>query len=265
MQGRADASSVCKRDCASCSYKGCSLSEENRKNNPLYVKGYTNAEPLFLNIETIKSEEHKKHIQNHKKKYVFYNQLFGDWNARRNKQNRARYHANPEYRRQYAREWYRTHYVKQAKSIPEAIMPECGLDCLNCPHPDCILPEDWRRKASQANWKKNNPNYFAEYRAKNRELLREKGAKYREEHREEILKRQRARRATPEGKSKRAESDKRYRESHRESERERNKRWREENPEKYRAQLDKYNKLRRERRAAQKCLDIISEEPFRAS
>ncbi|MDE5994287.1 MAG: hypothetical protein K2G60_02105, partial [Oscillospiraceae bacterium] len=53
---------------------------ERRKNEPLYINGFTYIQPLPLPIETEK--EKIMHKVEHDKKYVFYNKLFGDLKER---------------------------------------------------------------------------------------------------------------------------------------------------------------------------------------
>lgn len=260
LKGYAEASKVCKKDCATCDYTGCTMSMENRKIEPLYVNGFIMAEPLPLSIELEREKERLHHYITHRKNYVFYNTLFGDFRERRNKQQRDRYHADLEFSRQRAREWYRAHYVKQVKPIPESILPECQLNCENCKHEDCVLPEDWRKKANQANWLKNNPDYFANYRKENRQLLREKGKDYYAQHRDERLTYQKEHRSKPEVKAQRAAYDKEYRKTHPEIEREKKRRYNERHRDKvleqkkayYEAHKDEINAKRRAQRAAKK-------------
>ena len=253
MKGYAEASKVCKRDCATCDYTGCSMPLEQRKTEPLYVNGIVITEPLPIPIERERERERRIHIVTHRKNYEFYNKLFGDWKERRNKQNRDRYHADPEFHRQRAREWYHAHYKKQEQTIPESIMPECKLDCMNCPYIDCILPEDWRRRANMENWKKNNPTYYADYRENNRELLREKSKQYYSENREERLARLKEHRSKPEIKAKRAAYDKEYRKTHPEVVRRKRKK-------DYEAHKNEINAKRRQQRAELKNAVITTTE-----
>lgn len=54
---------VCKRDCPSCSYNGCSLSTEKRQNAPVYVAGVIQENRIELHLETryfIEQLAHKK-------------------------------------------------------------------------------------------------------------------------------------------------------------------------------------------------------------
>ena len=139
-------------------------------------------------------------------------------------------------------------------------MPECQMNCENCKYEDCILPEDWRKKANQANWQKNNPDYFANYRAENQQLLREKGKAYYAQHKEERLARQKEHRSKPEVKAQRAAYDKKYRKAHPDTEREKRRRYRERHPEKirerkrayYEAHKEEINKKRREKYATRR-------------
>lgn len=250
LKGYSEAGKVCKQDCATCDYTGCTMSMEKGLSEPLYINGRVMTQILPLPIDQEREKERAIHKITHRQNYEFYNTLFGDYRERKNKQQRNRYHADEEFYRQRAREWYRTHYVKQEKTVPEAIMPKCKFDCFNCQHGGCILPEDWRHKANMENWKKNNPNYFAEYREQNKELLREKGKKYYEEHREERLAALKLHRQKPEIKAQRAAYDKEYRKIHPEKERERQRRY-------YESHKDEINARRRQQRAELKkcCYD----------
>lgn len=210
LKGYTEASKRCKKDCTACNYTGCTMSMENRQTNPLYVNGLIIIEPLPTLIELEREKERLIHKETHRKNYVLYNTLFGDYREKRNMQQRVRYHADLEFSRQRARKWYQAHYVKQEKPIPEAIMPECQLNCSNCKFEDCILPVDWRKKAIQENWKKNNPDYFANYREKNRQLLREKSRHYYAQHKNERSVYQKEHRSKPEVKMQRAAYDKEY-------------------------------------------------------
>ncbi len=245
MKGYTETSAVCKRDCATCDYTGCSMPLEQRKSDPLYINGVTYSEAIPLYIDLKRETEKTLHKTNHKKNYEFYNKLFGDYRERKNKQAYDRYHANPDFYRQRAREWARKHYVKQEYVIPEEIMPECRLDCTNCKYEDCILPEDWKRKAYQENFLHNNPNYFSEYRERNRELLREKGKSYYTKNKEKILAHQKQHRQNPKVKIQRALYDKQYRETHKEAEREKRKRY-------YERHKDEINAKKRQKRAEKK-------------
>lgn len=255
--------SICKLDCATCNYEGCTISVEKRKTDPIYVNGLIMTKHP-KNIELEIEKERAIHKETHRKNYVLYNTLFGDYRERRNKQQRDRYYADLEYSRRRAREWYHTHYVKQVKPIPEAIMPECQMNCLECKYKDCILPEEWRKKANQANWKKNNPDYFANYRTKKRQLLREKNKDYYAQHKNERLTYLKEHRTKPEIKAQRAAYEKEYRKANPEKARERKRRYNERHPEKvkawkktyYKTHKDEINAKRREQYKKQKAETI---------
>lgn len=260
MNGFSKTSSVCKRDCATCYYSGCSMPLEQRKTDPIYLSGNVVVEPLPLKINFIREQERRLHKISHLENYKLYNIVFGNYREKRNKQQRDRYHADLEFSRQKARERYRAHYVKQEKPIPEAIMPDCKMDCEHCPHDDCVLPEDWRIKANLENWKAENPTYYADYRENNRELLREKSKRYYAENREEILRRQKEHRSKPEIKAQRATYNKEYCKNNPDKIREKQHRYIERNRDKvrerkkayYEAHKDEINAKRREKYASQK-------------
>lgn len=237
--------SACKRDCPSCTYEGCSMPMEKRKEYPLYINKLITTERIHLPIEAERERERLVHKADHRRNWEFYNRLWGDLRERKNRACRERYASYPEFYRKRSREWYRKNHAARPEIIPEEIMPECRLECQNCKHDDCILPEDWKQRAWSQNWKKRNPGYYAEYREKNRALLREKGRKYYAENSEKIKTRRNARRQDPEVKRKRAEYDREYRKKHPEKEREKHKRYREKH-------RDEINARKREKRKMMK-------------
>lgn len=245
LNGYKKASKACKKDCANCSYKGCSLTMEKRKSEPLYVNGLITVQPLPLDKDFVIERERTLWKKTHKVNYDFYNWLWGN----RKEYNKKYIEQNREKHNEYAKKYYKTHYASpKGNKKAVSVTPKCELKCFECPYEDCILPENWLKKAYQEEWKKNNPTYFEEYRENNRELLREKGRKYYDENREEILARQKVRRAKPEVKAQRAEYDKRYRELHPEKEREKHHRY-------YEKHKDEINAKKRERRALERTIN----------
>ena len=238
---------VCIRDCPNCAYEGCSLTPQQRISEPVYVDHVIQGEQLDLRLEIRRMREQSEHKVEHRKRYVYYNRLFGDYRERRNKQNRERYWRDPEFARQRAREWYQKHYVKKGRSIDQRFLPECNLQCEECRYPDCILPEDWLKRAYQDAFLKSHPDYFANYRETHREELREKGRAYHAANREKRLEWQHQYRQQPEVKRKKAAYDAAYRqtEAGKASSRRRKEKY-------YAAHRDEINAKRRAKRAAER-------------
>lgn len=231
--------SVCKRDCPSCTYKGCSLSFEHRKNKPVYLDGLITADPIDLNLTVRYEREHFAHRTIHKKRYTFYNWLFGDARERNKQRNREYYYRNREDQISARRDKKAFKESLRDLKIPDTpFLPECGLKCIECQKPDCDLPVDWREKA----------------------LNRQRNRKYYYTHQDELKEKQRIRRQCPEVKAYRADYNRKYSQSNREKVNEKNRRWRALNPEraaeaqrKYReANRDKINARRREQSRIQR-------------
>ena len=102
--------SVCKKDCQTCTYTGCSMTFEQRKSIPLYINGVVTSQRVNLHIDFEREKERLLHKELHKKQYEFYNLLWGDLRERKNARQRAKYAADPEYYRGKAREYYEKHY-----------------------------------------------------------------------------------------------------------------------------------------------------------
>ena len=135
--------------------------------------------PLRSNYERFdkKTIEEKKY---HTKMYLFYNYLWGD-------------------RKEKWKQYYIEHRRKRDKSLHPhedfasvRINDICNGDCFNCIYDDCILPEDYLKKQYRKNFIKSHPKYYAEYREKNREQIREKSKVYREKNKEQIRERKKA-------------------------------------------------------------------------
>lgn len=219
---------ICKRDCPTCDYDGCSLSVEKRINEPVYRKHHiVDVDLSHLDIEL--ERERAAYKKEHYKRYVMYNNLFGDLKEKRKEAAQRRYHEDPEYFRERSKKWYAEHLATGPRK--SRYFPPCNLDCLHCEYDDCTLPEDWLRQAQQQGWLEKNPNYHAEYRKKNRELLRIKNKIYYEENREWILEQRAERRADPEVKERRKRCDKI---------------WRANNPDKVKAIQKRYRGAHRE-------------------
>lgn len=218
--------SVCKRDCASCSYEGCTMPMEKRKDAPLYVNRLVTVNMLDLHIERNRERERQDHRKEHRKLYIFYNTIWGDYREKKNKKCREKYHTDLEFSREQARKRQRKYYKKHPRVMQYTIIPECRLDCEKCKYDDCILPDNWRVKARQEKWKKKNPNYSADYREKNREKLRRQNREHYAKNKELINARKREKRKDPEVKQRYVEYYRQYREANREKIRENQKRYR---------------------------------------
>lgn len=53
---------VCKRDCPSCTYSGCTMSMERRRETPVYIAGVIQGERLDLDLEGRWLREHTEHL-----------------------------------------------------------------------------------------------------------------------------------------------------------------------------------------------------------
>ncbi len=208
---------VCCQDCPSCTYEGCSLTAQQRQKQPVYVDHVIQQDRLDLNLEIRYMQEHLNHRKQHKKMWEFYNKLFGDLRERRNQRQRERYWQDPEYHRMLVRKSYYKHRAPSVRRINPPVLPECGMECFNCPHEDCILPENWLQQSYMADYLRKNPDYFAKYREAHREELREKYRLYYAENKVDVLRRQQERRQKPEVKAQRAAYNKSYRKAHPES------------------------------------------------
>lgn len=239
--------SVCKRDCPSCDYKGCSLSQKHRKDFPVYVTKVIQSERVPLDLEGSRSREQAVHRMQHKKLYEYYNDLLGDRRERRNQQSRARYWRDPDYYRQLARESYRRRYIPHPKKLDQRFQPECQFRCDACPYPDCILPADWKRRAYAEDFIKRNPDYFRQYRQEHSEELKAYNHQYYATHKEECREYQKEHRQKPEIKAQRAAYDKAYRQTPagKESAKRRKAKY-------YAAHREEINEKRREKRRNQK-------------
>lgn len=204
--------SVCIMDCPNCKYEGCSLSEKDRKDNPLYVDHICQQENQTMDYDLIRFREKQKYRKQHDALYCFYNRLFGD--LREKKRVRAR-----EWRRQN-RQVSKSENKQSSKRASSYIPDCCDKDCFNCKYEDCLLPENWLKRAYQK-------KYYDTHREA--ELARVKA--YHESHPVETQ-----------------EYQKKYYETHKEETKSKVRRWREANPEKYQAQTKRNNQKRQERR-----------------
>lgn len=195
---------VCCQDCPSCTYGGCSLSPQQRQDQPVYVDHVIQQDRLDMNLTALRWQEQQAHRKRHQKLYAYYNNLFGDRLDRRRKARYDRYWANPDYARTKHREAYRRQHPSREKQIPLDMLPKCGLDCFNCPFDDCVLPEDWllqKRKEKRTNYLKL---YYQEhqeemdtqhrvYYLEHQEEMRVYSRLYYQKHRDEINARRRQR------------------------------------------------------------------------
>lgn len=225
---------VCKRDCPNCSYGGCSLSAENRRNTPVYVAGIIQENRIELNLETRYLVEQLAHKKEHKKRYYHYNVLFGDTRQKNRKRNLAYYYTNREIILAKCREMRQRNSTAVLKMPSEKYMPTCGLNCEECTETDCLLPDDWREKA----------------------LNRERNKRYYDAHHEMLLEKQKIVRATPQHKERAKAYNRQYQAEHRERVNEKSRRWRKAHPERFRevqkayreAHRDEINERRRRKR-----------------
>lgn len=210
---------VCRQDCPNCTYEGCSLTPQQRQAEPVYVNHVIQTERLNLNLETRRRQEQQAHRKQHCKLWKFYNTLFGDLREKRNQRQRQRYWKDPEYYRMLSRKYCRKYRYKHRKPPTRCVnpkyLPECGLDCPNCPHEDCILPENWMEKASKERFRQNNPDYYARYYEAHRKEQLEQKKRYYAEHKDEILKKRQAYRQRPEVKARAAAYAQAYYAEHR--------------------------------------------------
>lgn len=261
--------SVCKRDCASCTYIGCSMPMQNRQKEPLYVSGVITAERLELRIEIEREKERIAHRKNHARLLQYYNTLWGDYQKRKNEANKRAYHDNPEYYRAKAREYRKKRRVDKPKIIPEEIMPECRLDCENCKYDDCILPEDWRQKKIWAIYREKNKDIIKarqkKYYEEHKEELRAKKKRYYAEYRDKINEKMREKRMDPKAKQQKAEYDKQYYQMYKEKHKNQAKKYYEEHKDEIRvAQKRYYEEHKDEIRVAQKRYCVEHQDEIRA-
>lgn len=235
--------SVCKKDCPSCSYQGCSLPVERRKSQPVYLAGLITADRVDLDLVGRYEREHTIHRVTHKKRYAFYNWLFGDIRERNRQRSREYYYRNRELLRAARQAKKAVNEINGDVKLPDAaFLPECGLKCSECSKSECDLPEDWREKS----------------------LNRQRNRKYYYAHQDEVLEKQRMIRQRPEVKVYRAEYNRKYQQNNREKTIEKSRRWRTQHPErfaesqrKYReANREKINARRREKRRLQRELSL---------
>lgn len=214
---------ICKRDCPSCDYIGCSLPLEQRQTHPIYINSFIQGERKELNLETRRWREKDEYKKKHRTLYFLYNSLFGDLQERWRERSRQYRQNNRDKILAYQRKWRAAHRSEKT----ETILPECKFDCFNCPHEDCVLPDDWKEKALDK--------------------------KYYEQNKSAIAQRRKAHRQKPEIKAARYEYDKRYRKEHPENVRKKQKKYRDLHPEKVREMKraqwekhkDEWNALRR--------------------
>ncbi len=163
--------------------------------------------------------------QQHRRLYVFYNTLWGDFKERRQKFFKEYYEMNKKKLCREQKERYKKkHPPKDINDLP--FEPDCcNLDCFNCTYTDCILPENFKKQYYYKRFCENNPDYFALYRQNNRELLRKKSKIYYENNKDAILKRQKLHRSKPDVKQSRKEYDAKYRKEHPEATKEKQRRY----------------------------------------
>ena len=163
---------------------------------------------------------------------------------------RARYWRDPDYYRQLARESYARNNPRKPRVPDERFLPECRLACDNCPYRDCILPANWLKQAYFNEFKKNNPDYFRQYREEHKEERKAYNKERYLQKRDDILAKQRLHRQKPEVKAARAAYDKQ---------------WQKSNPDAVKKKKAKYVASHREEiRARKKAYNASHQEEIRA-
>lgn len=229
--------SICKKDCATCDYTGCTMPKEKRITNPLYINGYTSESSIDLSIDEKRQAEKQAYIKEHKKRYRELNTLFSEEYRLKEKMRRAEYRQNNiEKLREYNRQYYKKRLAPQhtqQKQLNPQFLPPCKYDCLNCIKPDCDVGENEYRRNYHKHYRDLHKENLAEkrkaYKAANREILNEKSKEYYYAHRQECL-----------------ERNKIYREKHQEEQRQYFKEYREKNREKIAEYKKKYRETHRE-------------------
>lgn len=205
---------ICKMDCPTCTYEGCSLSADKRNSEPLYVKKEVQSEMLDLNLETIRTKEQLLHYKQHEKMLYFYKTLFGHELERRAKYRKS----NREFINQTQNEKRRQKKIANDSFFDDSAdlsftdsekgyLP-CGGDCFSCEYDDCILSEDDVKKCKTKAYNRNyyllhkkeiienqrayrnrcvqlDSQYYSKEYAKYREIHLQKSKKYYEEHKKE--------------------------------------------------------------------------------
>lgn len=207
----------------------------------MYIQGVIQENRLDLNLDGRYWKEQNTHKKEHRKLYDYYNSLFGNLREKRNAWQRMRYWANPERARKVRRKYYKKHPAS-GRSIPEKYMPECGLNCTSCPHSDCILPENWMKRAQFLSFCQKNPEYFKQYRQQNKDRISAYNRAWYQKNKIEKQTKQKAHRSDPQVKKQRAEYDRHYRKEHIDADREEHRRY-------YQRHKEEINARKREKRA----------------
>ena len=196
-----------------CGNRECSLA--HKCSNMPYLRTNTLCKRhLKVNI---KNRSYRDKLEHHRR-YEFYNYFFGD-----SKEKQKRYRAENGERLKKRKLFNFSEPYKLQKYF-------CDLNCDNCVHDDCILPE-WNNHKEYTNlWIKANKERFSEINKK---------SYYK--HREERLIKQKEYFSKPDVKQRRYEYDKKYRETHREQEREKYRRY-------YERHKEEINQKKREKR-----------------
>lgn len=229
---------VCKRDCPTCAYDGCSLTPQRRQSEPVYIAGVIQADRIDLDLEGRYWRGHEEHRKQHKKLWYFYNTLWGDYKEKHIASCRKYRQANIEICREKARirakiKWRETH--PNCGKGRRKYYPECGLDCANCPHPDCILPENWSDQLIAAAKHERDPGYHARYYRANKQKINARSKEYYADNRDRMRRQQKEYYQKPEVKAQFARRSKQYVEAHREQVQAYKKAWYEKNKERINA------------------------------
>lgn len=236
---------LCIHDCPSCMYSGCSLSEEDRRTHPVYRDGIIQGNRVDVHLEIRKMAEQFAHRRNHARLYSYYNTIFGDYRQKRNAAQRRRYWENPEKARAAARKSYRKCYKPHPVNRNSQYLPQCKFDCVNCPHKDCVVPENWYKQIYGQKYYAEHPDYFQTYRETHKAERANYNKMWYRKNRDSKLARQREHRSDPSVKKERAVYDKKWRKEHPELERAKRKRY-------YEKHREEINARKREKRAATK-------------
>ncbi|MBQ9166924.1 MAG: hypothetical protein IJX67_00755 [Oscillospiraceae bacterium] len=152
---------------------------------------------MDLDLEARQMAEKFAHRKKHAANYEYYNSIFGDLLEKKREWGRRRYWNDPEHTREMARKRYQKHRASTSKRQPnERYLPECRFQCGECPHDDCVVPEDWYKQNYNrqycAEHREQRAEYNKQYYSTHREAVREKQRRYREKNREAINARRRA-------------------------------------------------------------------------
>lgn len=87
-------------------------------------------------------------------------------------------------------------------------LPQCKFDCVNCPHKDCVVPENWYKQIYGQKYYAEHPDYFQTYRETHKAERANYNKMWYRKNRDSKLARQREHRSNPSVKKERAVYDK---------------------------------------------------------